>query len=298
MESAEFYLNIINQLQDGIYFVDKERNIRFWNRAAEQITGYKKEEIVGKCCPNSGLNHIDKTGKPLCSVGCPLFDTLADGKQRKERVLVRHRNGYRIPILVNVFPICQGEEIIGAVEVFTKDSLIVYEEDLIQSLENRAMHDELTALPNRRYLESFLLYRVEEYRRFGRTFAVLFADADNFSEINNKYGHNAGDQVLKNIAVSLSQNIRRDDLVGRWGGEEFVGIYSDCERSEAEAIAERFRFLVENTEAVKDRQKIHTTVSVGITVVRPEDTLQTLLERADRLMYKSKNNGKNRVICE
>lgn len=295
MKSAQFYLDILNQLQDGIYFVDKSQNIQFWNRAAEQITGYKEEEIVGKCCQNSGLNHIDKNGKPLCTVGCPLFATLADGKQRQDRVLVRHRDGYRIPIRVNIFPIRQGEEITGAVEVFTKDSPTVFEDDLIETLSNSAMYDGLTALPNRRYLESFLSYRFEEYQRFGRSFAVLFADIDNFSQINNTYGHDAGDMVLKNIATSLNCNIRSDDFVGRWGGEEFVGVFCISTPSEIQNIAERFRFLVENTEAIKNGNTIHSTVSVGITTICPEDTIQTLIERADSLMYESKRNGKNCV---
>lgn len=295
MKSAQFYLDIINQLQDGIYFVDKKRTIQFWNRAAERITGYKAEEIVGKCCQQSGLNHIDRAGKPLCTLGCPLFSTLADGKHRQDQVFVRHRDGYRIPLRVNILPVRHGEEIIGAVEIFTKDSPTIFEDDLIKSLSDIAMHDELTRLPNRRYLESFLSYRFEEYQRFGREFAVLFADIDDFSQVNNHYGHDMGDRVLKNIAESLGCSIRRDDLVGRWGGEEFVGIYSISAPSEIQAIAERFRFLVENTEVIRDGEGIHATVSVGITTVCAEDTVQSIVERADQLMYESKRSGKNKV---
>lgn len=295
MEATQFYLTIINQLQDGIYFVDKERRIQFWNRAAEEITGYKAEEIVGKCCQESELNHIDCKGQPLCMIGCPLFATLRDGKRRQEQVLVRHKEGYRIPIRVNAFPVWENEEIIGAVEVFTKDSPTVFEDDLIERLSNIAMHDQLTSLPNRRYLESFLSYRFEEYKRFGRKFAVLFADVDDFSKINNTYGHDVGDTVLKNIAASLSHNIRRHDLVGRWGGEEFLGVYSVSEVSEMKIIAERFRFLVEGTEAVSKGENVHATVSIGITLIQPEDTVQTIIERADQLMYESKHTGKNRA---
>lgn len=298
MKSAQFYLDIINQLQDGIYFVDKERRIQFWNQAAEQITGYKAEEIVGKCCQNSGLNHVDKGGRPLCTIGCPLFHTLKDGKQRQDQVLVRHRDGYRVPIRVNIFPIHNGEEIEGAVEIFTKDSPTVFEDDFIESLSNFAMHDELTTLANRRYLESFLSYRFEEYQRFGRNFAVLFADVDNFSQVNNEHGHEAGDMVLKNISASLSRNIRRNDLVGRWGGEEFVGIYTISAPFEIEIIAERFRSLVENTQVVKNGKVIHATVSVGATAVQKDDTIQTIVDRADKLMYVSKNSGKNKITCE
>ena len=295
MKSAQFYLEIINQLQDGIYFVDKDRKIQFWNRAAEQITGYTEKEIMGKCCQDSGLNHIDKEGRPLCVLNCPLFSTLVDGKQRQDHVLVRHRDGYRIPIRVNIFPIREDNEIVGAVEVFTKDSPTVFQDDLIESLTNIAMHDKLTSLPNRRYLESFLSHRFEEYKNFGQSFAVLFADIDNFSRVNNTYGHDIGDMVLKNIAASLNHNTRHNDLVGRWGGEEFLGIYALSSPSDIYTIAEQFRFLVENTGVICQEQSVHTTVSVGITMVHENDTVDTLINRADRLMYESKHTGKNKV---
>ena len=121
MESKELYLNIINNLRDGIYYVDCERHIRFWNQAAEKITGYTAKEILGKACYQSELNHIDETGTPLCNVGCPLFASITDGKQRQHRVFVRHKEGYRIPVHVNVFPIQKDGEIVGAAEVFTKE---------------------------------------------------------------------------------------------------------------------------------------------------------------------------------
>ena len=296
-EMEELYLSIINNLRDGIYFVDQNREIRFWNHAAEQITGYSAEEIVGKRCQHSGLNHIDEAGTPLCAVGCPLFATLGDGQQRQDRVFVRHKEGYRIPIHVNIFPIRKDGEITGAVEVFTQDSPTVYEDDLVEKLSNVAMHDALTRLPNRRYLESFLQYKMEEYRRFGRLFAVLFADIDNFGRFNNEYGHDAGDAVLKNIAASIRRSVRRNDLVGRWGGEEYVGIYSVADASDLAIIGEKFRKLVQCTEVSCAAGVLNVSVSVGITMVCQEDTIDTVVERADAAMYQSKKAGKNRVTC-
>ena len=297
MENQELYLHIINNLRDGIYFVDTERRIMFWNKAAEEITGYTAEEIVGKQCHCSGLNHIDEEGHPLCHVGCPLFASIADGKQRQHRVFVRHKEGYRIPVLVNVFPLVKDGGIIGAVEVFTRDSPTVYEDNLIEHLSNIAMHDTLTQLPNRRYLESFLNYKMEEFQRFGRPFAVLFADIDNFGRFNNTYGHDVGDAVLRNIAASIRQSVRRNDLVGRWGGEEYVGIYSVTGESDLPIIGEKFRQLVRNTEVGCDAGTLNVSVSVGITISRAEDTVNSMVERADGLMYQSKHTGKDRVSC-
>jgi len=294
----KIYLNMLDNLRDGIYFVDPERKILFWNKAAEEITGYSAEEIVGKTCQETNLHHIDREGRPLCVVGCPLFATLKDRKQRQDQVFVRHKDGYRIPIHVNIFPMVKDGEVIGAVEVFTQASPTVYEDDLVESLSEIAMHDALTKLPNRRYLESTLRYKGEEYQRFGRQYAVLFADIDSFSHFNNEYGHDVGDLVLKNIAQSIRRSVRRNDLVGRWGGEEFVGVYSIAGPGDIKFIGEKFRSLVENTEVVHNGEVLHVSVSVGITAVKPDDTMDSIVERADHLMYQSKKNGKNRVTLE
>lgn len=298
MQMEQLYLSIINNLHDGVYYVDKNRTILFWNKAAEEITGYRSDEIVGKQCQDSQLNHIDDEGRPLCILGCPLFATIIDGKQRMDNVFVRHKKGHRIPIQVNVVPVHEDGEIIGAIEVFTQNSPKVYEDDLVEQLSGIAMHDPLTGLPNRRYLESFLEYKLQEYDRFQRQFAVMFSDIDNFSDFNNEYGHEAGDAVLVNVATSLKKSVRSTDLVGRWGGEEFLGVYAISKEYDAPILAEKFRKLVANTEVMHAGRALCISVSAGITVVRPGDTSQSIIDRADGLMYESKRNGKNRVTSD
>ena len=295
MNLEDIYIAIISNMQDGAYFVDKNRMILFWNDAAEKITGYTKDEVVGKKCPESGLNHIDEEGRPLCHVGCPLFATNIDGKQRHERVFVRHKDGHRIPIRVNIFPIVNNGEIMGSIELFTQDSPTKYDDVLITKLSGMAMHDELTKLPNRRYLESFLNYKLSQYKHFGQKFAVLFADIDNFSTFNNNYGHDAGDAVLKNIAATMRKNMKKDDLIGRWGGEEFVGIFTISNEYEGTIIAEKLRAVIEQTEINCEGENLHVTLSVGVTSVKMDDTAESIVARADHLMYESKSKGKQRI---
>ena len=296
MESL--YLDIINNLKDGVYFVDANRCIGFWNKAAERITGYSSEEMLGRCCQDLRLNHIDEEGRPLCIIGCPLFETIVDGKQRQARVFLRHKKGYRLPVLVNIFPKLTQGEITGAIEIFTMDSPIVYEDRLIERLSGIAMHDNLTGLANRRYLESFLEYKLNEYNRFGKMCAVVFADIDNFRHFNNEYGHDMGDLVLKNIAESIRNSMRKNDLIGRWGGEEMVGIYSIEACANAELVAEKFRKLVESTDIPHGSEALQVSVSVGVTIANRDDTLESIVKRADAYMYQSKQNGKNRVTSD
>ena len=214
-------------------------------------------------------------------------------------MFVRHKDGYRIPILTTVYPIKENGAIIGSVEVFTRNSPKAYGDDLIENLTEKAMHDPLTHLPNRSYLESFLNYKLSEYQRFGKKFALLFADIDHFRVFNNTYGHDIGDLVLTDIAKSISHTIKKDDMFGRWGGEEFVGVFAINREYEATIVAERIRHLVENTVITNtDGQELKVTISVGITTSRPQDTLETMLKRADSLMYQSKRNGRNKVMTD
>lgn len=298
MTSDKLYLEIIDNLCDGVYFVDQERRITFWNKAAEQITGYKKDDIVGKCCQSNLLNHIDSEGRPLCLLGCPLYNTLIDGKQRQDNVFLRHKDGHRIPILVNIFPIAEENNIIGAVEIFTPKSPVVYDDDLIEKLSDLAMNDQLTRLANRRKIESHLEYMFCEMMRFQRKFCVIFLDIDGFSGFNNVYGHETGDKVLQSISKSIMHSIRKNDIFGRWGGEEFIGVFEIKNDHDALLLAEKIRILISNTEIPYEDGNLSVTASLGVTVARTDDTIASVVKRADSLMYQSKEKGKNCVSSD
>lgn len=298
MKNEKLYLEIINNLCDGVYFVDTERRITFWNKAAEEITGYKSEEILGQCCQNNLLNHIDKNGRPLCLFGCPLYASIIDGQQRKAEVFLRHKEGHRIPILVNTFPIEESGIIIGAIEIFTQRSPIVYEDDLIEQLSNLAMNDQLTGIANRRKIESYLEYKLLEMSRFHNNFCVTFMDIDHLKEFNDMYGHEMGDEVLKSITKSIMHTTRKTDLFGRWGGEEFIGIFEIKNDYEAALMAEKLRILVEASEIDFEGKNLSVTASLGVTVPREHDTFDAVIKRADFLMYQSKQKGRNCVSSD
>ena len=297
MEKEKLYLEIINVLKDGVYFVDQERRITFWNKAAEEITGYSSDEIVGIKCQDTNLNHIDQDGVNLCEVGCPLYATIIDGVQRTGDVFVRHKNGQRIPIKVNMFPVEEDGQIVGGVEVFLQSSPVVYDDDIFEDLSNAASTDKLTGLPNRRSLETFLEFKLSEARRFGRRFCVVFLDLDNFGSFNKSYGHDVGDAVLKAVSASVMHTIRTVDMFGRWGGEEFLGVFEVTQDHEATLISEKIRVLISKSEVDTDDKgsKAAISASIGATVVRDNDTLVTIVKRADELMQSSKKKGKNRV---
>jgi len=298
MNHEEMYLEIIENMREGAYFTDMDRRIVFWNGAAEKITGYSKEEILGKKCQSTLLNHIDCDGNLVCVSGCPLHQSLTDGQQRKHDVFVRHKEGHRIAVSVNTFPVIKNESIVGAIEIFTPSSLVIYDDELILQLANSATNDKLTGVPNRRRIENFLDLRLREMAMYKYKVCVVFLDIDNFRIFNNTYGHDAGDAVLKTVSNEITRMTRNTDLFGRWGGEEFVGIYTIKDDSDALLIGEKIRALVESTQVKHEELSLSVTVSIGAAVAHDGDTIDSVVKRADALMYQSKQNGRNRVTAD
>ena len=297
MKPEGIYLELLDQLQDGVYFVDSNRRITHWNAAAERITGYAADEVVGHRCDENILRHVDTAGKELCVDGCPLHQTILDGVGRTaEGVFLHHKVGHRVPIQVHTLPIYGDDRVEGAVEIFNKKGApTVALQRRISDLHRRLLLDKLTQLPNRECAERTIRTRLYDLQNGGAEFGVAFADIDHFKVINDTYGHNVGDQALKVIASTLSGNIRPGDMFARWGGEEFVGMFDGVDVSGLRTVGEHLVMLVRNSDLIWQEEPIRFTISIGATLATPEDTLNGLIQRADALMYQSKSAGRDRV---
>jgi diguanylate cyclase (GGDEF)-like protein len=133
------------------------------------------------------------------------------------------------------------------------------------------------------------------FQRYGWAFGVLFLDVDHFKKVNDTAGHEAGDQALRMVARTLAASLRSVDSFGRWGGEEFVAVVTNTTEDDLREVAERCRRLVEQSALEAGPIRIRVTVSAGGSMARAGDTAQALMERADRLMYRAKTGGRNRV---
>ncbi len=293
----EFYKRLLDEFYDGVYFTDRDRRIIYWNRGAERITGYAAEEVLGRRCSDNILMHVDRNGRSLCTTNCPLQFTMADGSPRNAELYLHHKKGHRLPVSVRATPMRNREgEIIGAVEVFTDISPQIALIDRVTQFERLAYIDPLTEVANRRYTEIMLAARREEFERYGWPFGVLFVDIDRFKNVNDRYGHGVGDEVLRMTARTMVNSVRAFDVVGRWGGEEFIAIIANVTLADAQGFAERVRTLIEQSKLHGD-PPVQVTVSIGVTVARQDETVEKMVERADELMYKSKQDGRNRVTA-
>lgn len=292
----ESYEKVIERLHDGLYFVDRDRTIVYWNRAAESISGFSAAEVVGKSCGDGILTHVDSEGCNLCENGCPLARTIADGKPRENEIYMHHKDGHRVPVSVRVSTLTDADgNVTGGIELFTDISDRAANALRVKELEKLALLDNLTQLANRNYIEREIEGRFEEKRRLKVPFGILFIDIDHFKKFNDRYGHYVGDEVLKFVATTFIANTRPFDLYGRWGGEEFIGIIRNINRQDLEMLGNRLRMLVEKAYLLHDGEKLSVTISVGATLVEENDTIDTLIKRADTLLYKSKADGRNRL---
>jgi len=290
---------LLDNLYEGVYFVDLDRRIIYWNRAAESITGYSKEEVVGRSCGDDILNHIDGSGTRLCLGQCPLARTLKDETTREAEIYLHHKDGHRIPVLARVGPLTGKDgTLLGAVEVFIDNSSYLDVGRRIKELERQALMDQLTELPNRRFIEEEIKSRLAELERYGWPFGMLFFDIDHFKSVNDTHGHLVGDQVLRMVSRTLRANARPFDLIGRWGGEEFLGLIRNVDPGALCQIGERYRSLVRESKLFREPEPIGVTISVGAALARAGDSLDSLLQRADRNLYFAKTEGRDRVTCD
>jgi diguanylate cyclase (GGDEF)-like protein/PAS domain S-box-containing protein len=291
-----FHRDIVDNLADGVYYVDRERRITYWNHGAEALTGFAAGAVVGHRCFDDILKHVDGEGHGLCAGGCPLAATIEDGQRRELEVWLRHRDGSRRPVRVRTAPIRREGEIVGAVEIFDDAASLVAARRSASQAEHDALTDELTGLANRRMFDLILAARLEDLERYGTPLGLLLGDLDHFKAINDQHGHLVGDDVLRVVAATLRGAVRAGDLVARWGGEEFTVIANRATRRELELMAERVRALVAATDvSLASGGVVHPTISVGAALASAGEQASALLERADAALYAAKAGGRDRV---
>lgn len=297
MGDRDVYRELIDNLYEGVYFVDRERRITYWNKGAERITGYDGDRVLGRCCGDDLLNHVASDGRELCGDGCPLLACMSDGQTREAEVFLHHADGHRVPVLVRAAPMRDDHgEIVGAVESFSSAERLVAAREKVRQLRQVTRTDDLTGIRNRVHLEGCLVAAIAQAEAGTAAPAVLFADLDRFKDVNDRHGHDVGDRVLRMVATTLQQNLRDTDVVGRWGGEEFAAVLHDIPSDDVlREVTGQLRSLVASCGLDLDGGRLRVTVSIGATRVRPDDDPESVLRRADRLMYRSKQEGRDRV---
>jgi diguanylate cyclase (GGDEF)-like protein/PAS domain S-box-containing protein len=291
-EEKKFLDNMIN----GVCIIDNNGRVLFWNDSAAEITGFSAEESVGRTCPSDIISGAG-VSEPLCENRCPFRTSPLDEKPAAADIRLRHKNGYAIPVRIKCIPITgESGQMTGVLEIFERSYGELSMSDQLEDMRKKAYIDTVTGIPNRRFAEESISECLDtlRLRQSGHGFSVLMGDIDFFKRVNDTYGHDAGDSVLAAVADTLRSGVRSLDVVSRWGGEEFLVSLRDANKKAAMNRAEALRRAVAKRIVVDDGNAITVTVSFGGTEARPEDTIESLTERADECLYMSKEGGRNR----
>ena len=285
------YEMILDAAANGICGVDDKKIISYINPAGLTMLGYEQESISGT--PYDRIFKISMPGSEEFDLDCcPFFhDTSMITSRHFDEVRMLRKDGTSFPADFRATPILQGNKVTGGVIVFQDVTERQQAAELIRYMAN---HDSLTNLPNRNYLRKRLPQAISLAKRQKRLLCMLFVDLDRFKPINDNYGHEIGDIVLRKVAQRLTEILRSSDSVCRLGGDEFVILLESAKTVEgAELVADKaIERLNKSIEA--NNHICYIGASIGISVF-PDDCedAETMLRHADIAMYEAKKKGRN-----
>ncbi|MHB8865858.1 MAG: bifunctional diguanylate cyclase/phosphohydrolase [Pirellulaceae bacterium] len=291
-----FQATILDNTRDCVVLVDPAMKVIGWNRRAEQLTGITTESMIERPWMPETVEMRDAGGQLVSESLCPLRLALASCMQSVGRYTLTQRGEGRVAVEVHAIPVMdQKSALLGAAMLIRDVSSERSLEELCQNLYAQATMDPLTRLANRTEFERMHAESVGNYRKKGVSFSLIICDLDHFKQINDEYGHQAGDEVLVKTAAVLQSSSGPRDLVARYGGEEFVLVCPECGIAAATRRAEIIREKLSQIphDCLGGRQ---ATASFGVTQVQSGDTTETTLRRADRALYLAKSQGRNQVI--
>lgn len=283
LTAPEVYKILIENLEDhAIFMMDPKGHIKTWNIGAEMQLGYKSKEVLGK-----HFSLIFTKEDILLKVPEGELEIAEkEGSCRDDRKHIR-KDGAELWVN-GVVTIIRDEsgELIGYSKVLNDISARIAAEETIR---HQAMHDMLTGLPNRKLMYDFLTTNLAAAEEDQYKFAVLFVDMDGFKEINDTYGHEVGDMLLETVALRLAGTVRQEDMVARFGGDEFIIILKGAEQ--AEGLADKIaKSLLEPISL--NGIEIQITASIGIAIYPDNGTSsQSLIKAADKALYRVKEKG-------
>jgi diguanylate cyclase (GGDEF)-like protein/PAS domain S-box-containing protein len=279
--------------QDGLIMLDDQGRVAFWNRSAEGIFGYSREEALGR-----RLHELVTIGEDKAKAELAFAHFAKTGQGPAVGVITefvtRRKDGTTFPaeLSLGAFQLQGRWWAVGTVRDITERKRA---EALLLEL---ATTDGLTGLTNRRHFMERGNAELGRARRTGQQVSCIMFDVDHFKKFNDTYGHDAGDAVLKALAKTARETLRGIDVLGRLGGEEFSALLPETGLEAALQAAERLRVAVAGMSLVHAGTSLAVTMSLGVAqAAGAEETLEALLKRADQALYEAKQSGRNRVVA-
>ncbi|MCA9246951.1 MAG: diguanylate cyclase, partial [Planctomycetales bacterium] len=279
-----FQQKLLDNMHDGVAFVDTQGKIFLWNTGAERLTGISGEAAFHKLWMPEMLEMRNEKGRIVRTEECPVAQALQTGMQTFGRFRILSRDGKELPIDVQVIPVTGRDGTKYGVTVLLHDaSNETSLEEKCENLHSQATKDPMTQVANRAEFDRVHPLFIKAHVESGLPASLIICDIDHFKQVNDNWGHPAGDDAIKTFAKLLQSYAKHGDLVARYGGEEFVMLCADCNNASAASRAETIRrALMEIPQAQMNGR--HITASFGVTENQPGDTPATMLRRADRAL--------------
>lgn len=286
-QSEKRYQNIIDNLHEYYLFYTHDTNgvFTFLSDSVTEILGYSKDEF---------LKHYSEymTDEPINKKVIEYTNLAIKGEQQKPYVVsVYHKNSSIKYLEVTEIPIFDEDGNISHIEGIAKD---ITREYLMQQETSRiAKHDTLTGISNRLHLEELMKKLISSSKRYKQEFAFLFLDLDYFKEVNDKYGHDIGDQLLQAITNRIRKHIREEDIFARIGGDEFIIVFSNSKEETLKVSLDKIINLMRQPWKIREHN-LKISASIGVALY-PKDAKDTkdIMKYADIAMYKAKKLGRN-----
>lgn len=293
------YLYLLEHLYDGFYLVDSDLRVLIWNRNAENLLGHPSQKMLGKQWSRRMLNYADRFGEALPDAEVPMNRVVTTGLPQSPALKMQRADGEWLDVEVQTVPLVDpAGRLQGVIEILRDLSRSSCRNMQFQEMRSAASRDALTGVANRGELETRLTNVVKEASGHPNreTFSVIFLDVDHFKRINDTWGHAAGDQVLVDVARLMQSETYSGELVGRYGGEEFVIICPGTSLPDAIKRAERLRQALPKA-SVGGIKELTVTASFGVSQFETGDSVESVLRRADKALYQAKGTGRNKTCA-
>jgi diguanylate cyclase (GGDEF)-like protein/PAS domain S-box-containing protein len=290
--SEELYLALLHSLTEGMCLIDRKGVIRFWNRAAEELSGYTPSEALAARRLDDVLSYCDQAGQLVPALA---LETLVDGHERTGRLFLRHKEGHRLPVRTRSITVRSSTgELLGAMDLFEIVDRLTPRQTAPDCLPEQPGDCDVVETPE--FLAAHLKQRLEQVRHPGRPSGVLLIDVDRLADQAQRFGREAGDRLLSTVIRTTAMCLRDEDVCGYWNDDAILVVLYVANEDALCQVAERLRALIQASAIRWWGESLSVTVTIGATMLNADDSITSVANRVEASAAEGVAAGGDRVV--
>jgi two-component system, cell cycle response regulator len=297
LDDPEVYRAVLDSMTSGVYLVDRTGKIMLWNTGAERITGYLRQDVVGRPSLDDFLGHLDGQNNTIAKEALPVSHVLRDGKPNDAQVSLRHKSGHRVLVRLHAAPIRDTHgTVIGAVENFEEVVSTVGFAERQNKLAEYGCLDEDSGVLNHGMVQTHLREALATFADHRVPFSILCIAIDRLDSVKARYGNGAVSALIRTAGQTLENSLRPTDFLGRWKENEFLAVLTECSADEVARVGDRLKRMVNQCKVEWWGDMLPVTASMGAASSKTGDKAEAMLQRAENGLEQSIKQGGNRVV--